>query len=56
MILKSIFRKGNANLPGDFGVYVSKNNIAAYTEKQKIELEKYLAHKGIKQKIKPDDN
>jgi hypothetical protein len=42
MIVKRIFGYGTVNVPDDFGVWVTRGNIARHLEKQKLELEQYL--------------
>jgi hypothetical protein len=46
MIVKRIFGCGNINIPDDFGVLVTKNNINEHIKKQRWELENYLANKN----------
>ena len=49
MIIKRIFDCGNINIPGDFGVLVTKKNVNEHIQKQKQELEKYLVKKEMVQ-------
>ena len=46
MIVKRIFGCGNINVPDDFGVLVTKNNVNEHITKQRWELENYLANKN----------
>lgn len=48
MIVKRIFGYGNINVPEDFGVLVTKENVKEHIEKQKLELNKYLVNQGRK--------
>jgi len=51
IIIRRIFGCGNINIPDDFGVLVTKKNVAEYIKKQKWELEKYLTNKKGHDKI-----
>ncbi len=44
MIVKRIFGNGDVNVPKDFGVLVTRENVNEHTAKQKRELENYLAN------------
>ena len=45
MIIKRIFGFGDINIPDDFGVLVTKNNVENHVNKQKLEMKKYMANK-----------
>jgi hypothetical protein len=49
MIIEKIFSDSNINVPGDFGVLVTKKNVNEHIQKQKRELEKYLVNKEMVQ-------
>lgn len=48
MIVKRIFGYGNINVPEDFGVLMTKKNVKEHIEKEKLELNRYLANKDMK--------
>jgi hypothetical protein len=48
MIIKKIFGSGKINVPQDFGVFVTRQNVDEHIKRQKLELEKYLAESKIK--------
>jgi hypothetical protein len=47
MIAKRIYGDGNIDIPNDFGVLVTRQNITRHLEKQKLELEQYLKARNL---------
>lgn len=43
MIIQRIFGSSDIHVPDDFGFLVTKDNVENYTDKQKLEMDKYLA-------------
>jgi hypothetical protein len=48
MMINKMFGDSNAQLPRDFGVFVTKKNIAEHLKNQRKQLEDYLTAKGMK--------
>lgn len=51
MIVKRIFGDGDIDVPNDFGVFVTAQNVNEHINKQKSDLENYLTNKNMSGKL-----